>query len=169
MQPTLPDRVGGRPALDFVNTVDPRHRADRREYLTDYATLLVWADQMADQMADHPEPADRETARPPGDRVGRPAGERTGPSGVRLPAPVGALGRLADTEPAAARAVLDRALVLRESLYAVFAAALTGRQVADADLAVVNDQLCRATDHHLLRPAPAGGVRDGWVGAESLD
>ena len=40
----LPDRVGGRLALDFVNTVDPRHAPDRREFLTDYAALLAWAE-----------------------------------------------------------------------------------------------------------------------------
>ena len=42
----LPDRVGGRLALDFVNTVDPRHAPDRREFLTDYAALLEWAEPL---------------------------------------------------------------------------------------------------------------------------
>ena len=44
----LPDRVGGRLALDFVNTVDPRHGPGRREFLTDYATLLAWAEPVGD-------------------------------------------------------------------------------------------------------------------------
>ncbi len=39
----LPDRVGGRLALDFLNTVDPRHATDRREYLGSYERLLAWA------------------------------------------------------------------------------------------------------------------------------
>ena len=39
----LPERVGGRLALDFVNTVDPRHAPDRRDYLTTYEALLAWA------------------------------------------------------------------------------------------------------------------------------
>jgi predicted RNA-binding Zn ribbon-like protein len=39
----LPDRVGGRLALDFVNTVDPRHATDRRDYLPTYDALLAWA------------------------------------------------------------------------------------------------------------------------------
>jgi predicted RNA-binding Zn ribbon-like protein len=131
----LPDRVGGRPALDFVNTVDPRHDPGRRDYLTDYPAMLAWS----------------------------------GSLGIRLPAPVGALGRLAVMEPEAAATAHRAALQLRESLYEVFAAALTGCQVPDHDLAVVNAQLCRATDHHVLRPDQSGGVRDGWVGAESLD
>ena len=135
MQSSLPDRVGGRAALDFVNTVDPRHAVDRQEYLTDYATLLAWA--------------------------------RSGP--LPLPADPAVLGRLANGDPKLAAEALDRALALRESLYLVLSAALTGQQVSDAALAVVNAQLCRATDHHVLRPDAAGGVHDGWVDAESLD
>ena len=42
----LPDRVGGRLALDFVNTVDPRHGPGRREFLTSYADLLDWAEPL---------------------------------------------------------------------------------------------------------------------------
>ena len=42
----LPDRVGGRLALDFMNTVDPRHAPDRREFLADYAALLEWAEPL---------------------------------------------------------------------------------------------------------------------------
>jgi predicted RNA-binding Zn ribbon-like protein len=135
VQSQLPDRVGGRPALDFVNTVDPRHDPDRRDYLTDYAAVLAWA----------------------------------GSLDLPLPAPIGALGRLAAMEPDAAAAAHRRAVQLRESLYAVFAAVLTGREVPDDDLAVVNSRLRQATDHHLLRPDQGRGVRDGWVGAQSLD
>ena len=131
----LPDRVGGRPALDFVNTVDPRHAPDRSDYLTSYGALLDWVESL--QLA--------------------------------MPAPAGALGRIAATEPEAAAAALERAVALREALYRVFATAVTRRPVSEEALAVVNTQLCQATDHHVLRPDPAGGVRDGWVGAESLD
>jgi predicted RNA-binding Zn ribbon-like protein len=42
----LPDRVGGRLALDFVNTVDPRHGPGRREFLTSYGDLLAWAEPL---------------------------------------------------------------------------------------------------------------------------
>jgi predicted RNA-binding Zn ribbon-like protein len=46
----LPDRVGGRLALDFVNTVDPRHAPDRREYLPTYEALLAWADDAVTEL-----------------------------------------------------------------------------------------------------------------------
>jgi predicted RNA-binding Zn ribbon-like protein len=127
--------VGGRLALDFVNTVDPRHAPDRREYLVDYAALLGWAQSL----------------------------------GAALPAPVATLGRIAAAHPRAAAAAHLSAVSLRESLYSVFAAALAGSQVSDVDLAVVNAHLCQATDHHVLRPAAAGGVRDGWDGEEALE
>lgn len=39
----LPERVGGRLALDFVNTVDPRHADDRTEYLQSYQAMLAWS------------------------------------------------------------------------------------------------------------------------------
>ena len=38
----LPDRVGGRLSLDFVNTVDPRLSSDRTEYFPDYDAVLDW-------------------------------------------------------------------------------------------------------------------------------
>ena len=59
----LPDRVGGRLALDFVNTVDPRHGPGRREFLTDYATLLAWAEPVGDVL-----PAAVQTLRQAADR-----------------------------------------------------------------------------------------------------
>jgi len=46
----VPDRVGGRLALDFVNTVDPRHAEDRRDYLASYDALLAWADAAVDEL-----------------------------------------------------------------------------------------------------------------------
>ena len=35
--------LGGRPCLDFANTVDPRHGQDRRELLTSYTDLLSFS------------------------------------------------------------------------------------------------------------------------------
>ncbi len=118
-----------------MNTVDPRHAADRREYLTSYAALLDWAQSL----------------------------------GSPMPAAPAELSRMAVADPTAAGSALSRALELRESLYVVLAAARRGESVDAGDLAVINAQLCRATDHHVLQPADGGGVRDGWVGAESLD
>jgi len=36
-------RLGGHPALDFVNTIDPREGEDRVEHLQSFADLLDWA------------------------------------------------------------------------------------------------------------------------------
>jgi predicted RNA-binding Zn ribbon-like protein len=38
----MPERVGGRLCLDFVNTVDPRLADERVEYLTDFDAVLDW-------------------------------------------------------------------------------------------------------------------------------
>ncbi len=39
----MPRLIGGALALDFVNTVDPRHAPGRREYLGSYPALLTWS------------------------------------------------------------------------------------------------------------------------------
>jgi predicted RNA-binding Zn ribbon-like protein len=38
----MPRLIGGELCLDFVNTVDPRHAPDRREYLDSYPALVAW-------------------------------------------------------------------------------------------------------------------------------
>jgi predicted RNA-binding Zn ribbon-like protein len=40
--PDLPNLIGGALCLDFVNTVDPRHAPERREYLDSYPALAAW-------------------------------------------------------------------------------------------------------------------------------
>jgi predicted RNA-binding Zn ribbon-like protein len=40
----MPRRLGGVLALDFINTVDPRHAAERGEYIPDYTALAEWAE-----------------------------------------------------------------------------------------------------------------------------
>ena len=50
----MPALLGGRPCLDFANTVDPRYGDARREYLTSYADLVAWsrvAAGMGDELA----------------------------------------------------------------------------------------------------------------------
>lgn len=48
----LPDQIGGRLCLDFLNSVDPRHATKRREYFGSYAELLAWADSVGVLPAD---------------------------------------------------------------------------------------------------------------------
>jgi predicted RNA-binding Zn ribbon-like protein len=38
----MPNLIGGKLCLDFVNTVDPRHEPGRREYLDSYRALAAW-------------------------------------------------------------------------------------------------------------------------------
>jgi predicted RNA-binding Zn ribbon-like protein len=132
---TLPLRVGGRPALDFLNTLEARGEEAVREFVPDLDVLLVWVESLD----------------------------------LPLPTPVTELRRIAAADPDAAGRAYARAIALRESLYQVFAAALERRPVGEHELALVNEHLCQATDHHVLRPAEVGGVRDGWLGDDSLE
>jgi predicted RNA-binding Zn ribbon-like protein len=49
-------RLGGRLCLDFVNTIDPRHGADRLEYLPDFDALADWAAWSGAMPAEHRKP-----------------------------------------------------------------------------------------------------------------
>lgn len=42
--PGLPRLLGGRLCLDFVNTVDPRHRRQQVDYLPDFGALVRWSE-----------------------------------------------------------------------------------------------------------------------------
>ncbi len=53
---SMPERLGGRLCLDFVNTVDPRHSDQPYEYLTSYADLVAWGryvDVLTEDEAQH--------------------------------------------------------------------------------------------------------------------
>jgi predicted RNA-binding Zn ribbon-like protein len=134
MSTDLPNRVGGRLVLDFLNTAEGRGDPEEREYLTDYATFAAWWDGFA-----------------------RPS-----------PASGGQLTDLARQDPDGARTTLGRVIAVREALHRIFRASLAQGQVAAPDLDLVNRELCQATDHHMLHPDPAGGVRDGWSGGQVL-
>jgi predicted RNA-binding Zn ribbon-like protein len=135
MSMDLPNRVGGRLVLDFLNTAEARGDPGEREFLTDYAAFAAWWDGCA-----WPSPA----------------------TGAQLT-------ELAHRDPDGARTTLSRVIAVREALHGVFRAALNRQQVSAPDLELVNRELCQATDHHVLQPAPAGGVRDGWGGGQVLD
>src|SRR4029077_9625787 len=44
----MPHLIGGALCLDFVNTVDPRHAPERREYLDSYPALVAWGSHAGD-------------------------------------------------------------------------------------------------------------------------
>jgi predicted RNA-binding Zn ribbon-like protein len=139
--------VGGRPCLDFVNTVYARAVGDglpRRargdgyspgdDKLASYADLVAWSARAGVL-------SDREARR---------------------------LLRLAEGRSKNAVAVLSRAVKLREALYRIFRARLTGKRAGEADLWTVNEELRAAKDHERLVPK-AEGFALGWVDEDSLD
>jgi predicted RNA-binding Zn ribbon-like protein len=126
--------IGGRPSLDFVNTVGGRagggsRGAARRahavidERLTSYDALLGWGVL----------------------------------SGSLARAEAAALDRQAAAHPRRAAAVLRRALELREALYHTFTAALEGAAPRGADLSVLNAELAVARSHERLAATPEFG------------
>jgi predicted RNA-binding Zn ribbon-like protein len=78
------------------------------------------------------------------------------------------LAWLASRRPAAAGAVLRRALALREAIHAIGAAVARRDPPPAPALAVLNRELATAMAHARLRPA-AGGFAWDWAGAPALD
>jgi predicted RNA-binding Zn ribbon-like protein len=72
--------------------------------------------------------------------------------------------------PADAAVALAEAIALREAMYRVFVAAITGRPAAGEDLALLNLHLGRALGRQRLRPDAGGGPYAlGWCDERSLD
>lgn len=122
------DLLGGRTSLEFANTVD-RHASDQPiEYLTNYAALVAWGQNvgiLTDRQAEH-------------------------------------LLEEAGHHSAEADAMLERALVLREAIYRIFATISAGLPVEDDDLAVLNAELSRALAYSRLIPSEEGYAWD-WI------
>ena len=76
--------------------------------------------------------------------------------------------RAAARRPRAARAVLARALALREALYAVFAARARDEAPAPADVSVLNAALRRALPHQRLARR-GGALAWEWQGRDALE
>ena len=102
--------IAGRLALDFVNTVGWRDRAEPEERLGSFDDLLSWSRAVR--------------------LVSRSEGKR-----------LASLGRL---RPNQARAVLERAIVLREALHRLFVKFATEQRPARRDLETLNDILAQA-------------------------
>jgi predicted RNA-binding Zn ribbon-like protein len=118
--------VGGRLCLDFANTVSMRIEGLRREYLTCYEDLVVWAQHALLLTGEEAQ----------------------------------ALLLAADRHPASASAVLDRAIALRETLYRIFGGIAADQELAEADLAVLNNVLHQALSHLEIVPIEE---RFGWT------
>ena len=79
------------------------------------------------------------------------------------------LARRAAAHPRAARAVLERAIALREALFPVFYAELEGKKPPSEGLALLNAELARALSHASIARGD-GGYRWAWEGsAEDLE
>lgn len=135
--------VGGQLCLDFVNTVDGRSSHSPRSNSTNV---------LGDKLGNYSDLVE----------WSRHAGIITAPESRRLIEE----GRRKATE---AGKVFERAVALREALYRIFKAMLTGQTPRSVDLDIVNDELQRARSQERLTRAGTGFTWQ-WVGpADALD
>jgi predicted RNA-binding Zn ribbon-like protein len=167
----MPNLVGGALCLDFVNTVDPRHAADRREYLDSYPALAAWSRHAAAAGTDRDDGPGVAAA---GGLAGvgeiteaneiAGANERAGSSeraGIDTPTGTSNLPE--------AEWVLRRAIRLREALYPLFRGAAQGQPPDPDDLGVLQAELTRALPHLRIGWSPAGFAREWEHGSPALD
>lgn len=77
------------------------------------------------------------------------------------------LSVLAERNPGQARAALGRAVQMRETIYAIFAAIAQQRAVPQDALSILNSAIQQASVHRRVVPANRGFVWD-WANSESL-
>jgi predicted RNA-binding Zn ribbon-like protein len=136
--------IGGRLCLDFINTVDGRKRdSQRRE--SSAVNSLVLGDKLREYS----------------DLV-----EWSRHAGVVTATEAGRLIQASKRNTGEARDVFDRAIALREALYRICKAAMTGRRTQRVDLKTLNDELLEARTHERLTHA-ADGFRWESVGGEA--
>ena len=131
--------VGGRLCLDFLNTVDGRKSDSPRSVDS----------VLGDKLADYSDLV----------QWSRHSGIVTATEAERL---IQASKRNARE----AKHVFDRAIALREALYRILKAIMTGRRPQTVDLETVNDELLRARTHERLTHE-ANGFTWEWVGSEA--
>ncbi len=136
--------VGGRLCLDFINTVDGR-KSDlpRRESHSGNSQLM-------------------------GDKLGEYSDlvEWSRHSGIVTATEAERLIQASKRNTAGARDVLDRAIALREALYRICKAIMTGRRPQRVDLEIVNNELLEARVHERLTHGPHGFTWE-WAGGEA--
>jgi predicted RNA-binding Zn ribbon-like protein len=133
--------VGGRLCLDFINTVDGRKNDSPRNE----SRSIVLGDKLAEYS----------------DLV---AWSRH--AGIVTPTEAPRLIQASKRNTREARDVLDRAIALREALYRICKAIMTGRRPQTLDLETMNDELLRARTHERLAHE-ANGFTWEWVGTEA--
>lgn len=137
--------VGGRPCLDFVNTVAGRISSSGSRRGRDYADRIV------------------------GERL--PSYEAllrwSILAGVLSAREASALAKEASARLGEAAAVLERSLTVRESMYRIFKAAIEGWTPQPEDLAALNRELQIARTHERLVASP--GFEWRWEQTPALD
>jgi len=131
--------IGGQLSLDFVNTVDGRSCSPR-------SNLPSANNVLGDKLENYSDLVE----------WSRHAGIITAQEARSLIQE----GRRKATE---ATKVFERAIALREALYRIFKATLTGRRPRSIDLVTVNDELQQARSHERLTRAGDGFTWE-WVG-----
>jgi predicted RNA-binding Zn ribbon-like protein len=161
----MPNLVGGALCLDFVNTVDPRHAADRREYLDSYPALAAWGRHAATASADRDEQPGVAAA----DGLAGSDGLAGAGELARVDGLAGAGGPAGTGDSLEAERVLRRAIRLREALYPLFRGAAQGEPPDPDDLGVLQAELTRALPHLRIGWSPAGFAREWEHGSPALD
>jgi len=133
--------VGGRLCLDFINTVDGRKSDSPRNE----SRSIVLGDKLTEYS----------------DLV-----EWSRHAGIVTPTESQRLIQASKRNTREARDVLDRAIALREALYRICKAIMTGRRPQTLDLDTVNDELLRARTHERLTHE-ANGFTWEWVSTEA--
>ena len=133
--------VGGRLCLDFINTVDGRKSDSPRNE----SRSIVLGDKLTEYS----------------DLV-----EWSRHAGIVTPTEAQRLIQASKRNAREATGVLDRAIALREALYRICKAIMTGRRPQTLDLETMNDELLRARTHERLTHE-ANGFTWEWVGTEA--
>ncbi len=136
--------VGGRLCLDFINTVDGRNSNSPRRESQSVNSQLV------------------------GDKLGEYSDlvEWSRHSGIVTAKEAERLIQASKRNAGEAKDVFDRAIALREALYRICKAIMTGRRPQTVDLKSVNDELLGARTHERLTHG-AHGFTWEWVGNEA--
>jgi predicted RNA-binding Zn ribbon-like protein len=132
--------LAGHPALDFVNTIDPREGADRVEYLHAYGDLVAWARSAGVLSANRIGPATRAAADDPA------AAARAFRRAVALREALFAIfGAVAARRPVPAHAMRDLQKAYREAIAhaSLTAAGLRFEWQLDGGLDAVRDRIAR--------------------------
>ena len=139
--------VGGRLCLDFINTVGGRKSDSPRSDSHSYNCQLL-----GDKLEDYSDLVDWSRH-----------------SGIVKATEAERLIQASKRNAREAKNVFDRAIALREALYRIFKATMTGRRPPKGDLETVNDELLKARAHERLTHGPHGFTWEPVGGEAALD